>query len=74
MYLDLRDTLLRAETFCVLLVLLQSLSSSVDSLGGPMSPFIRSDPNLFGNSSFNPLAGLNLLPMVQTSSLSAGPT
>lgn len=63
--------LLRAETFCVLAALLQSLSSIVDSLG-PMSPLARW-PNLLGSSSFNSLgAGLNLLPIVQTS-LSARP-
>lgn len=36
-----------------------------------MSPFVRGKPNLLGSSSEG--AGLNLLPMVQTSSLSAGP-
>lgn len=66
--------LLRAEIFCVLTVLLQSDSSTADSLGGPMSPFALWDVNLLGSSSFDPLGvGLNLLPMVQTSSLSAGP-
>lgn len=69
----LGDALPRAETFWVLAVFLQSLSST-GSLGGPMSPFVRSELNLLNGSSFDPLgAGLNLLPMVQTSSLSAGP-
>jgi len=68
----LGDTLLRAGTFCVPAVLLQTLSLIADSLGGPMPPFAR--PNLPGISSFNPFGvGLNLPPMAQTSSLSAGP-
>lgn len=71
----LRDVLFRAADRG-LAALLQSLFSSVagaGSFGAPMSPFPLMLPNLEPMlfSSDGPLVGLNLLPIVHTSSLSA---
>lgn len=69
----LRDVLVRPTGLgLAAAVLLQSLSSTSGSRGGPMSPRPRRLPNLL-LSSEGAVEGLNFPPIVQTSSLSAAP-
>lgn len=70
--MDLRDVPVCTAALMGRGALLQSPSST--SFGGPISLLILCPPNLPVPSSFNPLdVALNLLPMVQESSLSAAP-